>query len=192
MMFKKVMGLTMVLALTACGGGSKSKGEEKTKEQFDEAAAERTDVAGSGYNTASLKGTHLQRYNGQDAKIDYEAKYARDGDTWNVTEDNIPSSLATLLKDINFTMVYYSTFAAVFERTFSKDFQMKYYLADDSATLEISGESTSGNMVGTVAGEFEWNKFGLLTRWHEKDDFSSYMGYQGVVIEETMNFTYAA
>lgn len=192
MMFKKVMGLAMVLALTACGGGGgANKGESVNKDSFDEAAAERTDVPGSGYNHATLKGTHYQKVGSRDAKQDYTVTYDRDGETWNVVSSSLPAGGDSLAKNINFTLKYYPLFVSTFEAMLD-NIEFSYYLGEDVATLEIYGESSSGNLVGNVKCEVTWEAHGLITHWYEKDVWDNYYGYSNVVIEETMNFSYAA
>lgn len=189
MMFKKVFGLAMVVALTACGGG-KGKGPATTKEAFDEAAAERTDVAGSGYTHAVMKMSHYQKVSGQSYSMNYTSKYELRNGIWVVTESDLPSSGYNNF--IQLTMIYAESLLNNVRSNLAPNAEGTYYVTDTTGTLEINGTADTANMQGQVSAEAEWEAHGLLARWHEKDSFSKYNTYSNVEIDETLTYTYSA
>ena len=191
MMFKKVMGFAMVLALTACGSGGKSKGEKKEKTEFEQVAAERTNVAASGYKTAKLTLKHYQKVEGQSMNENLYANFTLTDNVWVIGENNFPSAMTTYANMINFFMVQSQMFITLLQSKMAT-LNTAYYVAAETAELDIDGDvNMEGSMVGHIAAEVTWDKFGLFSSFHEKDDFSNYRGYNNVVIEETISVAYS-
>ena len=189
-MFKKVMGLALVITLVACGKG-KEKGQEKTKTEFDTVAAQRTNVQGAGYKTARMDMRHYQKVEGQSMTQNFYANYTLSGDQWVIGDNNFPATITAYSSMINFTMNKSESFLAAFNQLFSTDHTAKYYIADTTATLDITGKADRTDLKGTCEATIDWDKNGLLTSFSEKDSYSNYRGYSGVNIEESFTITYS-
>ena len=182
--------LLLVTSLVACGGGA-AKGEEKNKSDFDVIAAQREKEKASEYTKATLKMKHYQKVEGRSGTLNYTVEYEKKDGEWSILSggDELPSSHYGTF--INFTMSYAEQFVLLLKGNLAPDAEPKYYVADAAATLEIAGTADTANAKGKVSASATWNKDGLLTKWHEKDNFTYYMGYNNCVIEETFNFTYS-
>ena len=191
MIFKKVMGLATLFALVACGGGKADKGQEKQKAEFEQIAAERTNVEATGYKTAKVTLKHWQKVEGQSQSAELHANYSLNGQTWVLGENDFPASMGTYSNMINFNMILAQQFVTLLQGKLEQGSTVKYYVATESATLDIDGEINATDMVGHLTAEINWDKNGLLTKFYEKDNFSSYRGYSNVQIEETLTVAYA-
>ena len=185
------MSFAMILALTACSGGDAGKGEKKEKGDFESVAAQRVRVAESGFTKASMKMKHQQKVGSQKANYNYSVTYQLSSSLeWQVVESDISSAQSGYEGFINFTMDKAEQFLTALKRM-AENAAPTYYVAETASTLEVSGTADAANMKGKVSATANWNEYGMLTKWHEKDDFSEYQGYKNVIIEETLTYTYS-
>ena len=191
MKIKAIMSFAMILALTACSGGGAGKGEKKEKGDFESVAAQRVRVAESGFTKASMKMKHYQKVGSQKANYNYSVTYQLSSSLeWQVVESDISSAQSGYEGFINFTMDKAEQFLTALKRM-AENAAPTYYVAETASTLEVSGTADTANMKGKVSATANWNEYGMLTKWHEKDDFSEYQGYKNVIIEETLTYTYS-
>ena len=190
MKIKAIMSFAMILALTACSGGGAGKGEKKEKADFDNVAAQRVKVAESGYKKATMKMKHYQKVGSQKANYNYSVTYQLSSSLeWQVVESDISSAQSGYEGFINFTMDKAEQFLTAL-KALAENAAPTYYVAETASTLEVSGTADTANMKGKVSATANWNEYGMLTKWHEKDDFTEYQGYKNVIIEETLTYTY--
>ena len=186
---KTIMSLAIVLALTACGGVA--KGEKKEKSEFDTVAAQRVKVAESGYKKATMKMKHYQKIGSQSGSATYTVKYQLSNELeWGILDSDLPSTLSNFTSFVGFTMDKAEQFLTALQ-TMAPNAAPTYYVAETASTLEISGIADSANVKGKLGGTAQWNEYGMLTKWHEKDDCSYYQGLNNVIIEETLTITYS-
>lgn len=160
----KIIALATFMSLTACGPSI--HGKEVSKEEFDAAASERTSK-NPNYTVATIVDSYKSHNDDYSESGEHKGEFTNQNGAWVFTTGDKEVEDYNIF--IHFTMAFTDDYFEDLIEQY-KDHTIKYYLADDAASLTFACKEVEDRGPTVMETTFDitvsWDSYGYLTNYY--------------------------